>query len=392
MGAFSLIILIACAHFTVDCMLSLFPAYKTMASIDLGIAGLIAGSSIFFAEAMQLYFGKLIDQGLHKCILIIGILGATGASLFSYTEDLVVITLLLFSTYLGSACFHPAAASILGSFSGHTKHIAMGIFATCGMAGMCVGQLLFTWIIEYMNGQTAILGMLGIMCALTLYCKNLSNLHTHHQQKTFSLTLFIRFFRSKPLKSLYFVQLANQTLVWSTVFLLPDLLKARAYDEWIVFGGGHFFFIFGAAISPIPAGIISAKATPQRTIAFSFFFSILFLAQLIFIKDMPNTLLMTNLFMYGVCLGAIPPIVYALGNELVPFNRGMVSVFLMGMVWIVSETIGLGGSGIIADIFQEDGAEYSLLILGATSSLLGSYYATKLHRLASDEFVFIPNH
>ena len=187
MNKIFLILAVASAHFAVDSMLSIFPAFKTMTEMDLKQAGFIAGSCIFFAEMMQLVFGRLIDKGYHKAILLIGILATIAASLFPYASNLYYITIFLLLTYLGSACFHPAAASILGGLEGHTKHIAMGVFATFGMAGMSVGQLLFTLTLEYTGGNTALLGILCILCALSLLFKNLDTKLVHHHKKKWEI-------------------------------------------------------------------------------------------------------------------------------------------------------------------------------------------------------------
>ncbi len=387
-SSFPLIIAIACGHFAVDCMVSIFPAYKTMASIDLAVAGVVAGSCVFFAEATQLFFGKWIDKGYHKILLIAGILGTFAASLFPYAPTLPIVFSLLLLTNIGSASFHPAAASILGHLPGQSKSIAMGIFATFGMAGMSVGQLLFTWVAETANGHTALLGILCVCIAIALYCMKIAQAKPQVAEHTISLSLFLTFFKSKALRSLYFIQLANQTLIWATVFILPDLLKARGCNEWVVFGGGHFCFILGAAVSSIPAGFVAANLGTQKTISYAFFITLLFLAQIIFFKEMPAPLLLTNLFCYGACLGAIPPLVLSLGNELVPHNRGMVSAFLMGLVWIISETLGLGGTGIIASLFENDGAEHSLLLLAIVGILLGGRYAYHLAYLSDEELVY----
>ena len=92
---------------------------------------------------------------------------------------------------------------------------------------------------------------------------------------------------------------------------------------------------------------------------------------------MTASLVLPLLFLIGAFLGSMTPLALALGGELAPQNRGLVSAFLMGMVWIVSESIGIGCSGFLADCFHEDAPAKALACLGLFL-FVGATFAYKL--------------
>ena len=93
-------------HFFVDFMISIWAVYKTMAHIDLAIAGLISTFCAFTGEGMQLVFGSLSDKGYRKPLIALGILSTAGVSLLPYTDSFTLMWLLFLITCLGSGAFH----------------------------------------------------------------------------------------------------------------------------------------------------------------------------------------------------------------------------------------------------------------------------------------------
>src|SRR5258708_30814576 len=98
-----LVFLIACVHFMIDFMLSIWPVYKTMIGLDIGTAGLIAVAGILLGEVAQLFFGTLIDKGYQKSLLILGPLLAACATLFPYVSGIFPFFILILGTSIGSA-------------------------------------------------------------------------------------------------------------------------------------------------------------------------------------------------------------------------------------------------------------------------------------------------
>ena len=357
-------LIFACAgHFLVDFMIGIWPIYKTMAYLDLAVAGIIAATCVIIGEAMQILFGTLADRGYQKQLLILGPLLAAASAFFSYVESYPFFLLLYLMTCIGSAAFHPTAASLLGGLSSKYKNIVMCFFATSGMVGLACSQILFSWTHRTLDGHTGILVIPAIFLAVAIIALRPSQPLISKEEHVSFKTIF-SFFKNSSLRSLYFVLVANQITLWSTLFLLPDFLRSRLYPEWVVFGGGNMAFMLGAAIVAPLLGYVADRLSSKLIICWTFCLTIPCYYLLLSSYILPPEFLLPLLFVLGASLGTVSPIAIALGNHLVTDNRGMVSAFLMGGVWVVSESTGVGLSGILANLFGEDAPAKALSCMG----------------------------
>ena len=145
------LIIVWLAHFLVDVMIGFWSVYKTLAHLDLAIAGLIAGICPFIGEGMQVIFGSLGDKGFRKALLIFGI-GATCANaLISYTDQYFPLFLLYLLTNIGSGAFHPTAVAIASSLTKNRKGLFVTIFASGGALGLGVSHMIFTHYYQHNN-------------------------------------------------------------------------------------------------------------------------------------------------------------------------------------------------------------------------------------------------
>jgi len=135
----------------------------------------------------------------------------------------------------------------------------------------------------------------------------------------------------------------------------------------------------GAALGCLPAGFLGDRFSPAKTILSGYLLGLVALYTLLFQPALSTGALLTTLFFFGASLGPMTPLSLAVGTGCVPERRGMVSAFLMGLVWIVSETVGIGFSGLLADSFQENGPLKALLCIGLYLPV-GSYFAASLIR------------
>lgn len=377
-----LTLIAALGHFMVDFMLSIWPVFKTIKHLDLSNAGLIAVGAVLVGEAMQLLFGRLIDKGHAKGLMIFGFLMAGMSVFFPYGETMMFFLFVYLCTCIGSAAFHPTAASILTALPSSRKNLLVCAFQTGGMLGMACGQLSFSWTLFSLKSHTEVLILPSLALALfVLFYVRKNMIPQKSESETAPFKMMRRFFQFQPLRYLYIMQVCNQIILWSFIFLLPDFLTNQGYPSWICLGGGHLFFMLGAGLTAIPAALLADKLTVPKTILWATGSALIFLYAVLGIPQLPVGVLLTSLFFLGASLGIVPPLSIAFGSEFVPQNRGLVSAFLMGMVWIVSETVGLGGSSYIADLFESNGPTKSLACVGLCG-FVGIYFAYKLSKLS----------
>lgn len=382
-NTFSLVSIIAVmwmGHLLVDFMIGVWAVYKTIAGLDLALSGLIAGGAALIGESLQGYFGPLTDKGYRQRLVIFGLTLTLASSLMAYTENYLVLFILFLLTCIGSGAFHPSAVSVMNELSEKRKALAMTIFQSGGSLGLAFSQLIFSQAYFFLEGHTFFLAIPAILLMGVIifngYCTQ-AVMVERSVKKESAWSLFAKCFRSAELRGLYITQVCNQAILWATVFLLPDVLVGRGYDDWVCYGGGHLFLIIGGAIMMIPAGYLADKYSCKSVIIASFICG--FFGFYLFLTNplLSPLFLCVLLFFLGAVLGTVSPVAIALGNRLCPANPGMISAFLMGLVWCVAEGVGQGGGGLLTKLFEQEAAASALGCLGFLF-IVGLATATRL--------------
>lgn len=365
-------------HFLTDVMLGIWPVFKTLMGLDLAIAGLIAAICPFIGEGMQIVFGSLGDKGYRKILFLLGVAATTASSFFPYTANYFFYFLLYLITCLGSGAFHPSGVAIASSLTQKRRALFVTIFASGGYLGFAISQLIFSEIYFRFGGDTGWMAVPSFILVLLVSYVGFHGKGTILAKpgRRYGFSAFKRLFRSKELVNLYFMQICNQSVYWGLIFLLPDILTGRGYDTWITYGGGHLFLILGAALSIIPGGYLADKYSPRLVLLTSTLIGAMLLYLFLFIPlSAPLTLF--ALLLIGAFLGISNPVAVALGNHILPSRPGLVSAFLMGLVWCIAEGIGPGGGGLMTKFFVVNAPSKSLAILGVLL-FTGLYFTRKL--------------
>lgn len=365
--SFALTTSILClGHFFVDLMLGIWPVFKTLAHLDLAIAGLIAGLSAFIGEGLQVVFGSLSDRGYRKILILSGILLTACSTLFAYTESYYLLFVFYFITCLGSGAFHPSGAGLMGSLTEERKGLFISIFVASGTLGMAVSQIIFTQTLSFFQGHVTVLVFFPLVIVSTalLLSFDAKDETTAAQSGKKHLKDFFNLFRRQDLVWLYVTQLCNATIFWGVVFLIPDVLIARGYESWVCFGGGHLCFILGSATIMVLGGFLTDFYSPRSVIIAVTSAGGLLYYFFLFNPLLSDVSVLIVLFGLGALIGTINPIVIAFGTRLFPDNPSVVSAFLMGMVWCLAECLGPGGGGALTKLFSEDAPAKALGILG----------------------------
>lgn len=354
-------------HFIIDFMIGIWAIYKTLAHLDLFIAGMISGAGAFIGEGMQIFFGPLSDRGWRKHLIIAGVLLA-GASVFlTYFTSYWMFLLLYVATCLGSGAFHPSAVSLAGALTSNRKALMIAIFASGGSFGLACSQMVFTHFHTILNGNTGLLivPILLMGIALTFYgLNNIQRFTSVHSSHEVNLRALFGLFKKPALRLLYIAQVCNQTIFWAMIFFLPDTLTCKGYATWICHGGGHLFLILGGALMMIPSGYLSDRYSPKFVAFIATLGAMLTFYVFLLFPVMDNMTFIILIFILGAFLATVNPVLVAFGNLLEPESPGMVSAFLMGMAWCVSEGLGQTGGGIISTFFDHHAPVYTLGVIG----------------------------
>lgn len=372
-------------HFLVDMMIGVWPMYKTFAHVDIAVAGIISGLCAFLGEGLQLLFGALSDRGYRKYLILGGVVGATASSCFVYTESYLCFFALYLVTCMGSGAFHPSAASLVGDLPSDKKGLLLGVFASGGALGLAFSQIIFFFAHSWLDGHTAWLALPAVLllftAIFTAYGKQTKkNLGSAHSVSLKSIT---KLFKQREITYLYFTIVCSVSLLWGTIFLLPDILSSRGYESWVAFGGGHMAFILGGAVMMLPAGYLADKYSCKTVIICCMILGLVFASIFVGLPLLENYTVLGVLFAMGAAVGVVNPVGIALGTRLLPQQKGMISAVMMGLVWCFAEGIGQTGGGFLVKCFSEDAPAKALAILSVLF-LVGTYTAIQLPKAEED--------
>jgi FSR family fosmidomycin resistance protein-like MFS transporter len=366
-STYAIILILALAHFLIDFMIGIWPVYKSIAQLDLAKAGMVVALGAFIGEGSQLIFGSLSDRGYTRALIFFGILAASSSIFLSYFNQYSFLFVIYLTTCLGSGAFHPTAAGLASGLISSRRGLVMTIFAFGGSLGMAISQVVFAHVYQVFNGHTVLLAIptLVLACILCFFkLPQTTSPHFDTEKKKNSIKDIFKFFKRPELRFLYLSQLSNQTLMWGTIFILPDALRVLGHKDWICFGGGHLCLILGSSVTLIPAGYLADKYSTRSVMLYAGLIASVAFYLMIFLGSISAMLALSALFLLGASIGILNPLAVALGNRLVPDQPGMISAFLMGFVWCTSEALGPGGVGLLSNMLGEGGPIKALAILG----------------------------
>lgn len=374
-------------HFLVDVMIGFWSVYKTISGVDLAIAGLIAGICPFIGEGMQLLFGSIGDRGYRKPLFLFGVATAGASALLPLYQSYFYFFLLFLLTCIGSGAFHPTAVAITSGLTQNRKGLFITIFASGGALGLALSHMIFSvWYLHF-RLPTAWLMLPAFVLVFYAATKTMPGaLHKPTQAgRRYGLKALKKLFAYRDLRVLYLSQVCIQSIYWGTMFLLPDVLTSKGYPTWMCFGAGHFVYIIGGAFMMIPGGYLSDRFSARSVLLISNMAGCVIFYLFLLTPNLPLPSALVLLAMMGASLGTANPVAVALGNRIMPSRPGLVSAFLMGMVWCVAEWLGPGGGGLLTKLFSENAPTFALSTLGLLFCV-GTAMTALLPRSVDKEF------
>lgn len=114
----------------------------------------------------------------------------------------------------------------------------------------------------------------------------------------------------------------------------------------------------------IPSGYMADRWSARIVILVSSICGMALYFTFLMLPALSPTYLIIILILAGSFIGIVQPVAVALGNDLGRKNPGMASAFTMGLVWVISETVGPAGSGLMTKLFIEDAPAKALMVFG----------------------------
>jgi MFS transporter, FSR family, fosmidomycin resistance protein len=319
------------SHLAMDFMIGIWSVYKTLATIDIVVAGLIASLGMFIGEGLQLVFGVLSDKGYQRGLLALG-LGLTASIPFlSYVENEWALFLLVLCSFVGSGAFHPAASGLtmVGNYA--SKSVLISLFICGGMIGAASSQFVYTQVYQAFDGRTGFLAIPIVILAICCLCYRFPTGEKQTQKVNFKRILSAIKPNRFQLGLLYVIQVCLQMVILSFSFLLPDLLKIKGYEEWFCLGGGYFCFVIGSAVLSVPIGYLVDRIGYRLVLAGVVISSTCLLYLFFAMDSLTLVFPIVSLLLIGGGMGVIIPVIVSGGTQMVPeYARSFVSAIYMG--------------------------------------------------------------
>jgi FSR family fosmidomycin resistance protein-like MFS transporter len=315
---------------------SLTPYLVIRGEISTSVAGLVVLVYLIGSSVLQPFIGHASDRSGRRLFAVLGPIwvgiAATCMALIGNTGTILVIAGL---GGIGTAAFHPQAASMVDRLSGHRKGWVMSIFSMGGNVGFAIGPLLAAGIATVGMKYSPVILIPGvavtILLALGAPSVGGNGAETHGE----SLRSILRG-AWRPLSAIVSIIALRGGVQYALLLFLPLYYHAEGLSAQL---GSYYAFVLSlaGAAGGLLGGRISDRFGRRRVVVTSL---ILALPLLLLSLAVRGPLVFPLLALSGSCLLASNSVTVVQGQELLPANTGIASGLTLGLGFGLSGLIG----------------------------------------------------
>jgi len=368
-----LVYLIATGHFVNDAytgLLSpLLPLLMERLNFPLSRAGILASILSASTSLSQPIFGALNDRMNRRFFVFLGPL-LTGVFICSlgYAPSYALLIILLLLCGLGSAIFHPSAASMVSRISGHRKEWGMSLFITSGNIGHAMSPLFVVPLAMYLGLQALpLLVFPALLIALLLFRQLPQPAALPMPAKDSSQNGRLK--NQRRLRSLHVsISILRSVMITGFNTFIPVYMHSRGHSLFAA-GLTTTIFQFIGALGSLLSGHLAARVERRRLIIVTLLAAAPLLAGFIYFS---GGVALLALAVSGILLYFSFPLNIVMAQELYPHRASMVSALMIGVTW------GLAGLfmtplGFIAEKVGLQNALSTLAICGIVAAALAVF-------------------
>lgn len=334
--------LISAGHLTNDVygsmITSLTPYLIVRGDISTGAAGFILLVYLIGSSVMQPLFGLVSDRSGRRVFAIVGPLWlGVAAAAFGWASNSLLLLAIAGLGGIGTAAFHPQAASMVNSLSPRRKGWSMSIFSVGGNVGFALGPVVAAGVALIGLHWTPIVLIPGfVICVLLArYAPN-----PRATGQSLDLPMLGAAFRraGRSLALLVSVIAIRSGTQFALIIFLPLYYHARGFPVQL---GSYYAFVFSlaGAAGGLAGGELSDRYGRKIVVVCSLALTtpLLILALL-----SGGVLIWPLLALSGAALLASNSVTVVQGQELLPGSTGIASGLTLGL--------GFGLSGVTTSI------------------------------------------
>lgn len=355
------ITLLALGHFINDSyqgfLTPLLPILMVKLDFGLALAGAVTSVSSVSTSLVQPLFGHLADK-INRPYFVIGgpLITALFLGSIGWVDSYALLIFVVVAAGLGTAAFHPQAASLVGSTSGRRKGLGMSMFVTGGSAGHSLGPLIILPIVTTLGLKYSLLTVfLGMVISILLFKFIPKTVETHVELNLDN----IRPQRYVLLLLLFLIVALRAFMIVGYSAFIPIYLHNGGFSILLAGSALTIFEMCGAAGSII-GGPLSDRVGIKTVVLVSLLFPLPFLW--LFLNSHGIAALIF-LGLAGFMLFSSIPVSIVMAQNFFPRQKSTVSSLMMGLAW------GIGGLlvtplGILAEKTTLATALYILIAMG----------------------------
>jgi len=364
------LLLMVLGHTVVDSSQNILPVVLPLMQTQFGLSyaqvGLAAALLMISSSMIQPVFGWISDRwgiqwfipaGIVWTGILMGVLGLVP----SYLALILVLTL----TGVGTAAFHPVASMAAAHASGAQRGLGMSIFSAGGNLGFAVGPILMTWLLMWfsLRGTVLLIG-LGALTAGLIHC------YRREIEVPFLGPRQRRAQEGAPIPwaklSGLLILVALRSWAASGLVVFMPLFLMRQGMVLSLAGRALFVFLFFGAVGGMLGGHFSDRVGRQQVIAFSLLIFPPLMGAALALQGPMRWILLASA---GAALLASNSVTVVYAQELLPQRIGLASGLTLGLAFGAGG-LGVGVSGVMADLLGLQSSVWSLALLPGLAGLL----------------------
>ena len=339
-------------HFVVDCFSSTLPTVQPLLVERFGLsfaqAGLLGGLWMFSSSVLQLPFGLLSDR-LHsrQFTILSPVVAAVCLSAIGLASSIGEVIVLLLVGGMGVAAYHPHSTSQAGRIAGGRKAIGTAVFITVGTAGLGLGPLYLTAVVQRVGFEQLWLSAVPVLVLAPLLLWRVPQPSVDPDSKRRGVDWRALRKHSVPLFALYtLVVLRSIVQVGLAQFLALYMVQVRG-AEFTAAGVALAAYFLSTSVGSFVGGAAAHRFGGCNVIIASCVGAGPLLA--VFMAT-DGWLSILALFVGGVVLLASIPVNVVMAQDLVPSQAGATSALMMGFGWGAAGIIFVPAAGWLGDL------------------------------------------